>query len=115
MFLKKSDGVPADVASVPSGTSFDEGTVPAQAPATEQDPATQPYEQSGPVTIDIEKAFSPRTIGNADAPIKIIEYASMTCGHCAHFHNDVLPALKEKYVDTGKVFIEFREFPLNDP
>ncbi len=67
------------------------------------------------VSIDIDKVFAPRTIGSADAPIKIIEYASLTCSHCAHFHNDVLPELKSKYIDTGKVFFEFREFPLNDP
>jgi len=70
---------------------------------------------SSAATIDVAKAMSPRTIGNENAPIKIIEYASLTCSHCAHFHNDVLPALKTKYIDTGKVFMEFREFPLNDP
>ncbi len=67
------------------------------------------------VTIDVAKATSIRAIGNPSAPIKIIEYASMTCSHCAHFHNDVLPELKSKYIDTGKVYLEFREFPLNDP
>lgn len=67
------------------------------------------------VAIDVEKVFAPRAIGQPDAPVKIIEYASMTCNHCAHFHNDVLPDLKSKYIDTGKVYFEFREFPLNDP
>lgn len=86
----------------------DETVVPETAPATEAPVA-------GTVKIDVEKAFSPRTIGSADAPIKIIEYASLTCSHCAHFHNDVLPELKTKYIDTGKVQLEFREFPLNDP
>lgn len=66
------------------------------------------------VTIDVSKAMATRSIGDANAPIKIIEYASLTCSHCAHFHNDILPALKSKYVDTGKVYIEFREFPLDD-
>lgn len=70
---------------------------------------------STPVTIDVARAVGVRAIGNPDAPIKIIEYASMTCSHCAHFHNDILPALKSKYIDTGKVYLEFREFPLNDP
>lgn len=67
------------------------------------------------VTVDVAKATGVRAIGSPDAPIKIIEYASMTCSHCAHFHNDILPALKSKYIDTGKVYLEFREFPLNDP
>jgi protein-disulfide isomerase len=66
------------------------------------------------VTIDVAKAMSPRSLGNANAPIKIVEYASLTCSHCAHFHNDILPALKTKYIDTGKVYMEFREFPLDD-
>lgn len=53
-------------------------------------------------------------MGKADAPVTVVEYASMTCGHCAAFHNKVLPALKEKYVDTGKVRIVMREFPLDN-
>lgn len=53
-------------------------------------------------------------IGKADAPVTIVEYASMTCGHCANFHNKVFPAIKEKYVDTGKVRFVFREFPLDN-
>lgn len=69
---------------------------------------------SAPSSYDLAKASGVRAIGSADAPIKIIEFASMTCSHCAHFHNDVLPELKSKYVDTGKVYIEFKEFPLDD-
>lgn len=53
-------------------------------------------------------------LGNADAPITVVEYASMTCGHCAAFHNKVFPTLKEKYVDTGKVRFVMREFPLDN-
>jgi protein-disulfide isomerase len=52
--------------------------------------------------------------GKADAPITVVEYASMTCGHCAAFHNTVWPKLKEKYVDTGKVRFIMREFPLDN-
>ena len=52
-------------------------------------------------------------LGNADAPITIIEYASMTCGHCATFHNVTYPAMKTKYIDTGKVRYILREFPLD--
>lgn len=69
----------------------------------------------GSSKIDVEKSMSVRAIGNPDAPIKMVEYASLTCSHCAHFHNDVLPEMKTKYIDTGKVYLEFREFPLNDP
>lgn len=53
------------------------------------------------------------TLGKADAPITIIEYASMTCIHCARFSRDVLPSLKENYIDKGYVRYVFREFPLD--
>jgi protein-disulfide isomerase len=53
-------------------------------------------------------------MGSADAPITVVEYASMSCPHCAHMHNTVLPELKKKYIDTGKVHFILREFPLDD-
>jgi protein-disulfide isomerase len=52
-------------------------------------------------------------LGKADAPVKIYEYASMTCPHCARFAKDVFPAIKQKYIDTGKVLWTMREFPLD--
>ena len=54
-------------------------------------------------------------IGNDNAPITIIEYASMSCSHCANFHNNTLPDLKKEYIDTGKVRYVFRDFPYNYP
>lgn len=48
-------------------------------------------------------------IGNADAPIEVIEYASFTCPHCANFHTNVYPQLKENFIDTGKVKFVLRE------
>jgi protein-disulfide isomerase len=53
-------------------------------------------------------------LGKADAPVTIIEYASMTCPHCANFHKTTYGALKTKYIDTGKVRFIFREFPLDE-
>ncbi len=53
------------------------------------------------------------TLGKQNAPLNIIEYASMTCPHCAHFDMEVFPELKKNYIDTGKVFYVFREFPLD--
>jgi protein-disulfide isomerase len=53
------------------------------------------------------------SLGSADAPVTIIEYASMTCPHCAHFYETTYPELKSKYIDTGKVRFIFREFPLD--
>jgi protein-disulfide isomerase len=54
-------------------------------------------------------ALGDMTMGDPDAPVKIIEYASLTCGHCANFHNRTWPEIKERYVDTGKVHLTFRE------
>ncbi|AEV36103.1 DSBA oxidoreductase [Pseudovibrio sp. FO-BEG1] len=54
-----------------------------------------------------------KVIGSPDAPVTIIEYASLTCGHCANFHNTTYKELKKKYIDTGKVRFIFREFPLD--
>ena len=53
------------------------------------------------------------TLGDPAAPITIVEYSSLTCPHCAAFHTETLPELKEKYVDTGQVLIKFRPFPLD--
>jgi protein-disulfide isomerase len=52
-------------------------------------------------------------LGAADAPVTIVEYASLTCGHCAAFATQTFPALKTKYIDTGKVRFIMREFPLD--
>jgi len=54
------------------------------------------------------------SLGDPKAPITIVEYASMTCPHCADFHKRVFPELKTKYIDTGKVRLIFREFPLDN-
>jgi protein-disulfide isomerase len=58
---------------------------------------------------------SDRILGKADAPITIIEYASLTCPHCAHFDVTVLPKLKEKWIDTGKAKLILRDYPLDEP
>jgi protein-disulfide isomerase len=52
-------------------------------------------------------------LGSDKAPVTIIEYASMTCPHCAHFSTDTFPELQKRYIDTGKVRYIFREFPLD--
>ncbi|MBT3659652.1 MAG: DsbA family protein [Rhodospirillaceae bacterium] len=62
-----------------------------------------------------EGATKEMVVGNADAPLTIIEYASLGCPHCANFHHDVYPSLKKDYIDTGKAKLVFRDFPLGTP
>jgi protein-disulfide isomerase len=56
---------------------------------------------------------SDHVLGDPKAPITLIEYASFTCPHCAHFSVAVLPEVKKKWVDTGKVKLIYRDFPLD--
>jgi protein-disulfide isomerase len=60
-------------------------------------------------------AIVENVMGSPDAPVTVIEYAMFTCPHCAAFHKDVLPQLKENYIDTGKVRLVFREVYFNRP
>jgi protein-disulfide isomerase len=64
-------------------------------------------------SLDLEAALGTRIIGDPDAKVTLVEYFSLTCPHCAGFHVDTYPKLKEKYIDTGKVKLEFRDFPLD--
>ena len=50
------------------------------------------------------------TLGDPNAKVKIVEYASLTCSHCGKFNNEVFPEFKKKYIDTGKVHYTFKEF-----
>ena len=52
-------------------------------------------------------------MGKADAPVTMIEYASLTCPHCAHFEGEIFPQIKSAYIDTGKVRFVYRDFPLD--
>ncbi|MEO9339950.1 DsbA family protein [Mesorhizobium sp. SB112] len=115
----------ASLAAVPAAlflaSCSDSGQANAQTsePAAPQTPAPSgvaaPQSQG---TVDMKKLLEPgalpdKIVGNADAPVTIVEYASMTCGHCAAFHNTTYPELKKKYIDTGKVRLIFREFPFD--
>ncbi len=73
--------------------------------AADNDPSPEDLAHAGPGG-DI-------MIGSDKAPVTVIEYASMTCPHCAHFEETTLPELKKRYIDTGKVRYVMREFPLD--
>ena len=78
--------------------------------------ALMPVEAARAVTVDelmAPQALPDMVMGDPNAPVTIVEYASMTCGHCAHFHETTLPALKERYIDTGKAKLILREFPFD--
>ena len=74
-------------------------------PALAQGPAPAELMAPGPLPE--------MSLGDEKAPVTIVEYASMTCPHCAAFHDKTYPDLKKKYIDTGKVRFIFREFPLD--
>jgi protein-disulfide isomerase len=76
-------------------------------------------QSKGPTEVPVEELMKPGpmgeiTLGKPDAKVTVVEYASMTCSHCAHFTKDVWPEFKKKYVDSGKVYYVFREFPLDN-
>ncbi|WP_137932260.1 DsbA family protein [Mesorhizobium comanense] len=89
-------------------------------PATPAKPATpaavQAPEAQG--TVDMAELLKPgalpdKQLGKDDAKVTIVEYASMTCPHCAHFAETTFPDLKTKYIDTGKARYILREFPFD--
>jgi protein-disulfide isomerase len=90
--------------------------------ALAQDPAAPPAgaaePQTGPALPSRADVLKPqpgdKTLGDPAAPVVVVEYASTGCGHCAAFHAQILPQLKSKYIETGKVFYVFRDFPLDD-
>jgi protein-disulfide isomerase len=112
--------VPAAVALAACSDSGDKAEAETAKPvdamktaATE--PAAAP-QSSG--DVDMKELMKPgalpdESMGKEDAPVTIVEYASMTCPHCAHFSETTLPELKKKYIDTGKVRYILREFPFD--
>ena len=118
--------LPAAIVLASCSDSSDQKAARETAPKTE--PAT-PAETAKPAapavaapqpqgTVDMAKLLEPgalpdKVLGKDDAPVTIVEYASMTCSHCAHFANTTFPELKTKYIDTGKARLIFREFPFD--
>lgn len=93
---------PAETADAPA----EEVTAPAAKTASDLS-----YENASLPT----EPLGERTLGNPAAPTRIEEFSSLTCPHCAHFHKETFPLLKERLIDTGKVFFVFTDFPLNAP
>ncbi|MER9346050.1 DsbA family protein [Mesorhizobium sp. M7A.F.Ca.US.010.02.1.1] len=103
-----------------SGEEAKAADVKPAAPAAPAKPAT-PAAATAPEaqgTVDMTELMKPgalpdKQLGKDDAKVTIVEYASMTCPHCAHFAETTFPDLKTKYIDTGKVRYILREFPFD--
>lgn len=107
---KQKEATAANAAAVVAQSSA-ATSINADAPAAEQAPKVVSPDNKLFTTVlpnDI-------VIGENSAPIKIIEYASLSCSHCKHFHDEVYYELKKRFIDTGKVQFTFRHFPLNAP
>ena len=120
-------GIALSASAVALAACSDEKAETAKAPeAAKTDPVTTasttaPAKAEIPQAdgdVDMAKVLEPgplpeMSMGKADAPITVVEYFSMTCPHCAHFHNETFDKIKEKYIDTGKVRFIAREFPFD--
>lgn len=95
-------------------TTTSDGIVETTAPKEISAEATITTSANADTTSEAH-VLMPRTLGNPDAPVKIEEFASLSCPHCADFHTHVFPKLKSEYIDTGKVYFTFTDFPLNAP
>jgi len=112
-FLTSMVALPAMAALLVACGEEEAAQAPAAPPAA---PAVTPPASQG--SVDMAKLLQPgalpeKVLGKDDAPVTIVEYASMTCSHCAHFHKTTLPSIKEKYIDTGRVRLIMREFPFD--
>lgn len=88
--------------------------IPAATTAASQAESTTPAAPAASSSdLMVPGPLGEQALGDPKAPNTVIEYASMTCSHCQRWHADVYPAFKAKYVDTGKVYFIFREYPLD--
>lgn len=94
------------VAAIAAGVYF--GT---RAPAAGPPPAMVAAAPDKAALLNVQA--TDHVMGDPKAPVTLIEYASFTCPHCAHFHTQVLPEIKKKWIDTGKVKLIYRDFPLD--
>ncbi|WP_426124998.1 DsbA family protein [Pararhizobium sp. PWRC1-1] len=130
--MKPADGgsmMAANTAMKPVDSTTTSSTMSSAAtPATAEAGQTQVAQAAVPAAkvevpqsegeVDIAKLMAPgplpeMSIGKADAKVTIVEYMSMTCPHCARFHNETYDAIKAKYVDSGQVRFVVREFPFD--
>ncbi len=95
------------------GVSSAEGLIAAVNDVTAGKPANATLKEKAAEVMKVTS--QDRIFGQPDAPVTIIEYASLSCPHCAKFHNEVFPVVKKEFIDTGKVKWVYRHYPLNAP
>lgn len=114
-FLLIAGGVYLLTGTTPqTAIAADEAEPVVQQAVTETETTAQEQEEAAPA-IDVAKAMADRTMGDPAAPVTIHEYASLTCSHCADFYKETFPDLKKNYIDTGKVYFIYHDYPLNAP
>lgn len=100
-YFGKPGSSPAIATPVPSAAISTPAATPAANPSVAQGP--------GPQVLPDDMV-----LGSPDAKVTIVEYASLTCSHCARFHKETMPKLKADYIDTGKVRLVYRDFPFDE-
>lgn len=88
------------------------GPVPEDEPIRDAAPAAEAPAQPAPAPAP-DLRFADRALGRDDARVTVVEYFSLTCGHCAAFHRETFPQVRSQLVETGRVRILFRDFPLD--
>jgi protein-disulfide isomerase len=118
-FAQTATTLPSPAATPTSGAAGISTPTPAPSEAGAPTPAASPEAAlAAPNVIPMDQLMAPGPLpdivqGSPSAPVTIVEYASMTCPHCAAFHESGWKDLKAKYVDTGKAKFILREFPLD--
>jgi protein-disulfide isomerase len=98
--------------SAPSTDSTSSTTAPSSSPPTAT-AQTEAAAALAPAPVQPVITAEDHVLGSADAPVTIVEYASMTCPHCAAFHAESMPKLKSEFIDKNQVRLVFRPFPLD--
>ncbi len=110
-----AEATKTDATTTPAGDSTaapDTATPAATTPAADDKAASAP---SAEPKVDLAVAMEDHVLGSPSAPLTVYDYSSMSCPHCANFHNTIFPKVKQYYIDTGKVRWVIRTFPHNDP
>lgn len=104
---------PAEEESAPDESGDEEAAAETKAAPAVTDSGGSLLSPSASLYVDMDNALAERTMGDPDAPVTVIEYASMTCPHCARFSNQILPTVKAQLIDTGKLRLVYRDYPLD--